>query len=102
MNLSRKGANWTGCCPFHQEKTPSFHVTPAKSNFYCFGCQAGGDVFKFVMESRGVSFRDAVQIVAESCGMSLPEGKSARSKADRAVRELTVEPEPAFAEEYDL
>jgi hypothetical protein len=105
VKLTRKGSNWTACCPFHSEKTPSFHVTPAKSNFYCFGCRSGGDVFKFVQESRGVNFRDAVLFVAGTCGMS-PPNEDERPKAERAPRELTVarddEAPPEFAEVFDL
>ena len=60
------------CCPFHQEKTPSFSVNPSKKIFYCFGCSKGGSVFNFIMELEGVSFPDAVLIVAEKSGVPLP------------------------------
>ncbi|HEY0078419.1 MAG TPA: DNA primase [Pyrinomonadaceae bacterium] len=72
VSLKKKGANWMACCPFHQEKTPSFSVNPAKDIFYCFGCQKGGSVFSFVMEIERVSFPEAVRIVAEKAGMPLP------------------------------
>ena len=70
--LKKKGANWMACCPFHQEKTPSFSVNPAKDIFFCFGCQKGGSVFNFVMEMERVSFPEAVKIVAEKASVPLP------------------------------
>ncbi|HEV2707464.1 MAG TPA: DNA primase [Pyrinomonadaceae bacterium] len=72
VSLKKKGANWMACCPFHQEKTPSFSVNPSKEIFYCFGCAKGGSVFNFVMEIERVSFPEAVRIVAEKVGMPLP------------------------------
>ena len=72
VSLKKKGANWMACCPFHQEKTPSFSVNPSKEIFYCFGCQKGGSVFTFVMEVERVSFPEAVRIVAEKAGVPLP------------------------------
>jgi DNA primase len=72
VSLKKKGANWMACCPFHQEKTPSFSVNPAKDIYYCFGCQKGGSVFSFVMEIERVSFPEAVKIVAEKANVPLP------------------------------
>jgi DNA primase len=72
VSLKKKGANWMACCPFHQEKTPSFSVNPAKDIFYCFGCSKGGSVFNFVMEMERVSFPEAVRIVAEKTGVQMP------------------------------
>jgi DNA primase len=71
--LKKAGATWKGLCPFHGEKTPSFHVNPTKGFFYCFGCQAGGDVFKFVELQEKVGFLDAVRLVARRFGMTVPE-----------------------------
>jgi DNA primase len=73
VSLKKKGANWMACCPFHQEKTPSFSVNPAKDIFFCFGCQKGGSVFNFVMEIERVSFPEAVKIVAEKANVQLPQ-----------------------------
>lgn len=70
--LKKKGANWMACCPFHQEKTPSFSVNPAKDIFYCFGCSKGGSVFNFVMEHERLSFPEAIRVVAEKAGVPLP------------------------------
>src|SRR5690606_5381915 len=60
VSLRRAGKNYVGLCPFHQERTPSFTVSPDKQMFYCFGCQAGGDVFAFLMRREGLSFPEAV------------------------------------------
>ncbi|HEX8285417.1 MAG TPA: DNA primase [Pyrinomonadaceae bacterium] len=73
VTLKKKGANWMACCPFHQEKTPSFSVNPSKNIFYCFGCSKGGSVFNFVMELEGLSFPEAVKVVAEKAGVPLPD-----------------------------
>ncbi|CAN5218140.1 DNA primase [soil metagenome] len=71
--LKKKGANWMGCCPFHQEKTPSFSVNPSKGFYKCFGCGKGGTAFNFVMEIEGLNFPEAIQRVAEISGIPLPE-----------------------------
>ena len=71
--LKKKGANWMACCPFHQEKTPSFSVNPSKGFYKCFGCGKGGNAFTFLMEIEGLNFPEAVQRVAEMHGIPLPE-----------------------------
>ncbi|CAN5709275.1 DNA primase [soil metagenome] len=71
--LKKKGANWMGCCPFHQEKTPSFSVNPSKGFYKCFGCGKGGTAFNFVMEIEGLNFPEAIKRVAEISGIPLPE-----------------------------
>lgn len=73
MKLQRKGANYFGCCPFHEEKTASFSVSPGKQSFYCFGCGSGGDVFTFLMKHENFKFQEAVQRVAAYYGVVLPE-----------------------------
>jgi DNA primase len=91
VTLKKKGANWMACCPFHQEKTPSFSVNPSKNIFYCFGCSKGGSVFNFVMELEGLSFPEAVKVVAEKAGVPLPElvddkrFEAKRKEADEVV-----------------
>ncbi|MBV9241176.1 MAG: DNA primase [Acidobacteria bacterium] len=72
-DLKKKGANWMACCPFHQEKTPSFSVNPAKGFYKCFGCGKGGTAFNFVMDMEGLNFPEAVKRVAEASGYILPE-----------------------------
>jgi len=71
--LKKKGANWMACCPFHQEKTPSFSVNPSKGFYKCFGCGKGGNAFTFLMEMEGLSFPEAVERVAEMNGVPLPQ-----------------------------
>ncbi len=73
VQLKKKGSNWMACCPFHQEKTPSFSVSPSKGIFYCFGCGQKGGVINFVMEIERVSFPEAVKIVAGKAGLPLPD-----------------------------
>ncbi len=72
IRLRKTGQNFTGLCPFHQEKTPSFAVHPVRQIYHCFGCGAGGDVFKFVMEMDKCAFPEAVRAVAEKCGIPIP------------------------------
>jgi len=71
--LKKKGANWMACCPFHQEKTPSFSVNPAKGFYKCFGCGKGGNAYTFLMEMEGLSFPEAIERLAEISGVPLPE-----------------------------
>jgi len=73
VKLRKSGANYTGLCPFHQEKTPSFAVHPAKQIFHCFGCGVGGDVFKFVMMIDSLTFPEALRRVAEKVGVTISE-----------------------------
>lgn len=74
-NLRRSGKNLVGLCPFHQEKSPSFSVNEGKGVFYCFGCQANGDVMSFLMTMRGLSFHEVVEDLARQAGIPLPERK---------------------------
>ncbi|HEX8847681.1 MAG TPA: DNA primase [Pyrinomonadaceae bacterium] len=91
VSLKKKGANWMACCPFHQEKTPSFSVNPSKDIFYCFGCSKGGSVFNFVMEIERVSFPEAIRIVAEKTNVPLPamvedkKFEARRKEADEVI-----------------
>jgi DNA primase len=88
--LRRAGTTYKGLCPFHSEKTPSFHVNPDKGFFHCFGCGAGGDVIKFLELHEKVGFQDAVRALAQKFGLALPElsdGGSDESRRDTALRE---------------
>lgn len=87
--LKKSGATWKGLCPFHGEKTPSFHVNPDKGFFYCFGCQAGGNVFKFVELQEKVGFQDAVRLIAHKFGMTVPEANG-RDESDGVERETLL------------
>src|SRR5271163_3936636 len=82
VRLKKTGQNFTGLCPFHQEKTPSFAVHPTRQIYHCFGCGAGGDVFKFVMELEKISFPEAIRSVAEKCGIAIPRPRE-RSPEER-------------------
>ena len=73
VNLKKRGKNFLGLCPFHQEKTPSFNVSPEKQMYHCFGCGVGGNVFTFVMEHDKVSFVESVRTLASRAGITLPE-----------------------------
>jgi DNA primase len=80
--LKRSGAQWKGLCPFHGEKTPSFHVNGERGVFYCFGCSAGGDVIKFVELFDKLTFPDAVRQLAGRFGLSVPEPEHSKEEAD--------------------
>src|SRR5450755_896499 len=82
VRLKKSGQNFTGLCPFHQEKTPSFAVHPVRQIYHCFGCGAGGDVFKFVMELEKCTFPEAIRTVAEKCGIAIPRPRE-RSPEER-------------------
>jgi DNA primase len=71
LRLQRSGRNWKGLCPFHAEKTPSFHIFPDRGNFKCFGCGEGGDVFTYVMRRDGVGFPEALQQLAREAGVDI-------------------------------
>ena len=76
VTLKRAGSNYQAPCPFHSERTPSFTVFPATKSFYCFGCGAGGDVVTFVMRAENVDYVDAIKILADRAGISIPEDPS--------------------------
>ena len=85
VKLNKRGSTYFGLCPFHNEKTPSFSVTPAKQMYYCFGCGAGGNVFNFVMEYENYTFGEALKHLADRAGVQLPKieySGEAKKKAD--------------------
>jgi DNA primase len=82
VRLKKTGKDFSGLCPFHQEKTPSFTVSPLKQIFYCFGCGKGGDVFNFVMDMEKSAFPEAVRTVAEKCEIAIPRPRE-RSPEER-------------------
>nr|WP_291766233.1 DNA primase [Blautia sp.] len=86
VRLQKKGSSYFGLCPFHNEKSPSFSVSPGKQMYYCFGCGAGGNVFTFIMEYENFTFIEAVKYLAERAGVKLPEGEY--SKEQRAAADL--------------
>src|SRR5439155_17152871 len=93
--LKRAGTTFKGLCPFHAEKTPSFHVNPEKGFFHCFGCGVGGDVFKFLELHEKLSFPEAVKLLAQKFGIALPErsdgGGDDDARRDSAVREALLQ-----------
>ncbi|MBF0156860.1 MAG: DNA primase [Magnetococcales bacterium] len=89
--LKKSGSNWTGLCPFHTEKTPSFSVNPEKGFFKCFGCGAGGDVFAFVMRRQGLAFHEAVSSLAGQAGLEIPRDRDPLAEQRRQVRDRILE-----------
>jgi DNA primase len=90
VRLKKSGQNFSGLCPFHAEKTPSFAVHPVKQIYHCFGCGVGGDVFKFVMEMEKCAFPEAIRIVAEKCGIPVPRQKERSPEERKENQQRTV------------
>jgi len=90
VRLKKSGQNFTGLCPFHGEKTPSFAVHPVKQIYHCFGCGKGGDVFSFVMEMEKCQFPEAVRIVAEKCGIAIPQPRERSPEERKENQQRTV------------
>jgi DNA primase len=98
VRLQRKGSSYFGLCPFHNEKSPSFSVSPSKQMFYCFGCGVGGNVYTFLMEYENATFPEAVEKLAARAGMELPRqeySREARQEADLRLALLEVNKEAA-------
>ena len=105
VKLTRKGSSYFGLCPFHNEKTPSFSVTPAKQMYYCFGCGAGGNVFNFIMEYENFTFGEALHHLADRAGVELPRieySKEAKEKAERKALLLEINKKAAQYFYYQL
>ena len=90
VQLTRKGSNLFGLCPFHSEKTGSFSVSPDKQIYYCFGCKRGGGVVNFIMEEENLPFQDAVRFLAKRAGMEVPEEEGDREAGRRRQRLLDL------------
>jgi len=96
VKLERRGKNFVGLCPFHDDRNPSFSVSPEHGLYYCFACQAGGDAFKFIMEMEGLSFPEALERLARRAGVPLPEradtvgAQTARRQRDYLVRVMEL------------
>ena len=92
VKLTKRGSNYFGLCPFHNEKSPSFSVSPSKQMYYCFGCGAGGNVITFVMEYENYSFTEALKLLADRGGVKLPEEEDTREARDRdSLRQSLLE-----------
>ena len=90
VRLTRKGNTHVGLCPFHQEKTPSFNVIATKGIYHCFGCGAGGDVFKFLMQMEGLSFVEAVKELAGPAGVTIEERELTTAELQRMKKRATL------------
>ena len=91
VRLQKKGSNYFGLCPFHNEKSPSFSVSPGKQLYHCFGCGVGGNVITFVMEYENYTFLEAVKYLADKAGMQLPETSySEEEKKNRDFRQTVL------------
>lgn len=105
VRLQKKGSNYFGLCPFHNEKSPSFSVSPGKQMYYCFGCGAGGNVITFLMEYENQTFPEAVRTLAQRAGIALPEvddSKEARQADSRRAKLLEINKEAAKYFYYQL
>ncbi|SKB90693.1 DNA primase [Lachnospiraceae bacterium] len=98
VHLTKKGANYFGLCPFHNEKSPSFSVSASKQMYYCFGCGAGGNVVSFLMNYENMSFQEAIKVLADRAGIELPEesmSEEAKKKAGERARLLALNKDAA-------
>lgn len=105
VKLTRKGSSYFGLCPFHNEKSPSFSVSPSKQMYYCFGCGAGGNVYTFIMEYENYSFGEALKHLADRAGVELPKieySREAREKARRREQLLEINKQAAQYFYYQL
>lgn len=105
VRLQKKGNSYFGLCPFHNEKSPSFSVSPGRQMYYCFGCGAGGNVFTFIMEYENYSFPEAIKFLAERAGVTLPEAEYSeemRKKEGKRARLLEINKEAAKYFFYQL
>ncbi len=100
VRLTKKGNSYWGCCPFHGEKTPSFHVVPDRQMYKCFGCGKGGGAINFVMELENLPFREAVEVLAKRAGMPMPETGRGPSAGMRERREKILEMNRQAARAY--
>ncbi|MBR2191655.1 MAG: DNA primase, partial [Eubacterium sp.] len=80
VKLTKKGSSYFGLCPFHNEKTPSFSVSPHKQMYYCFGCGEGGNVISFLMKYENYSFTEAMEVLANRAGITLPKQEFSKAK----------------------
>lgn len=105
VKIQKKGSSYFGLCPFHNEKSPSFSVSPQKQMYYCFGCGAGGNVFTFIMEYENYTFQEAIKFLAQKAGVSLPEAEyteEVRKKEGKRAKLLEVNKEVAKYFYYQL
>ena len=99
--LKRSGRNFLGLCPFHKEKTPSFSVSPDKQIFHCFGCGVGGDVITFICKIENVNYREAIQILAEKAGITLPVSDNTQDMKKEMLKQKVYEINEIVANFYN-
>jgi DNA primase len=99
IDLKQSGSSLKGICPFHNEKTPSFHVFPGTGTWHCFGCGAGGDVITFVMRYGNLTFREALEELADQCGITL-EGRGSLTGPGTGLLDTLREAQKCFVEKY--
>jgi DNA primase len=87
VQLKKGGANFMGLCPFHSEKSPSFTVSPSKQFFHCFGCGKNGNAIGFLMEHAGMGFVEAVQELANQCGLQVPQDDISPAERQRQAQQ---------------
>lgn len=105
VKLKKQGATYFGLCPFHNEKSPSFSVTPGKQMYYCFGCGEGGNVYSFIMKYENFTFLEAVKMLADKAGVNLPEehySEEERRRADLKATLLEINKKAAMYFHYQL
>ena len=98
VRMQKKGSSYFGLCPFHNEKSPSFSVSPGKQMYYCFGCGAGGNVITFLMEYENATFQEALKMLADRAGVALPEveySEEMRRRESRRAKLLEVNKQAA-------
>ena len=103
LKLRKSGANWSALCPFHKERSGSFYVYPGTASYYCFGCHEHGDVFSFVQKIEGLSFPEAVRVVATKMGIALPkrEWSSPEEAREAGLRRQLIEVHEAATQYFE-
>ena len=86
VTLKRAGRSYSARCPFHKERTPSFHVSPERGTYHCFGCNVGGDIFSFVEQIEGLDFKGALKVLADKAGVEIKYERGGKEKKDERDR----------------
>src|SRR6476469_11014719 len=104
VKLIRAGREWKACCPFHNEKTPSFTVNDEKHFYHCFGCGAHGDAIRFLTDNRGLPFMDAVKELAQAASLEVPAAdprSQERARRQASLHDVMADAAAWFTEQYD-
>ena len=100
IRLQRKGSNYVGICPFHNDRNPSMSVNQSRQIYHCFSCGAGGDVFKFVMEYENLTFPEALKTLADRAGVELPDREVSPEERKQADLKALSDRKRAFCEDH--